>query len=262
MSIQRFVRYLLLLLVVFSFVEITHAAFGKSVAMAGVLTSMPEGKWRDNGVAGRYNVLDLEYARNVSRQQKNKDDIDGLLGFCRQHFLYAVGAGVELFRDLQLDKKNIKNKCLAGLYNKNRKRLADRIAASNFRDTTEQDLDNFSFIVPFFFRWDSEYEKGFTVRNMSGIFSYTLSVEESLVILEACPSLPWYYLWNKNRHLEGYADCMAAALNTLLKRAGITVDAPNYQCGDYIFQAKLSVVKTYLDNIQQRIGLSFKEKAD
>ena len=182
------------------------------------------------------------------------------MGCCRQHFLYAIDTGEELFRNLELDKKNIKNKCLADLYNKNRARLANYI--SDITEQDEKDLDNFAFISPFFFRWDSEYEKEFTIRNMSGIFSYALSVEESLVILEACPSLPWYYLWNKDRHLEGYASCVAAALNILLKRAGITIDAPNYQCGDYIFQAKLSVVRTYLDNIQQRTGLSFKEKAD
>ena len=60
----------LLLLIIFSSTEATQrAGWQRPIDMAHVLTSMSEGKWRNNGIAGRYNAGDLKYARNISQQQ-------------------------------------------------------------------------------------------------------------------------------------------------------------------------------------------------
>lgn len=249
------VFFIYLSLLFFSVVEAGKIGWQRSDDMMHVLISMPAGKWCNNGVAGYYNTKDLRYVREVVKNCKD-NNLDSLLGFCRMHFLFVTGYNEEFFTCLKLDRKNIKNVCLTRLYNENRNRLAGLVP-----DASEQDLDNYAFISPFFFYWNFEYEKELTAQNIGGIFSNELSVEEALVLLSACPSSPWYKFFKKP-YLANYAACIAAALNVLLKRSGITPQMPPYY-DNYFFNAKLDIVRTYLDNIEERSGLTFtKAKED
>lgn len=240
------------LLLFFSIINAGGVDLEKSSGVVHVLTSLPAGKWCNNGVAGCYNAGDLWYVREVANNCKT-DNVDSLLGFCRMHFLFALGCGEEFLAILNLNKKNIKSRCIARLYIENRNRLASLVPSA-----TEQDLDDYAFISPFFFYWNFEYEKELTAQSIGGIFSNQLSVEEALVLLSACPSSPWYKFFSKP-HLANYAACIAAALNVLLKRSGITLPMPNYH-DNYFFNAKLEIARTYLDNIEERRGLTFTKK--
>lgn len=239
-------------LLFFPVIDAGKIGWQRSDDMMHVLISMPAGKWHSDGVAGCYNTGDLRYAKEVANNCK-ADNVDSLLGFCRVHCLFAIGYSEEFFAYTQLNKKNIKNGCIVKLYDQNRNRLARLVP-----DATEQDLDNYAFISPFFFYWNFEYEKKLTAQSIGGIFSNQLSVEEALVLLSACPSSPWYNFFSKP-YLANYASCIAAALNVLLKRSGITLQMPNYH-DNYFFNAKLEIARTYLDNIEERRGLTFTKK--
>jgi hypothetical protein len=171
--------------------------------------------WENNGILGRYNPQNVTLARTELEGKQWKKSLESLVGFCRAHIVLSG----EMSNFFGRAKHSALSAKLKPILESKINHVKCHVAADISAEIAE-DLSLFSsFQIP----WKSCLG---TLRSCisTGPFSYSYSLEETLVILHMHPEImPWVKLGKDyEKDKEFYIKCVAAAIAEVLVKKGGT----------------------------------------